>query len=79
MDINLDQEGTTRTHVPEITIKEPKKAGKIKWKMIPRETEDRGQRRPAYRRTLYAMEPSGRGVSRPRRSNLCRAKHGKHW
>jgi hypothetical protein len=44
MDIDRQQDATTKTQIPQIAIKEPKKAGKTKWKMIPRETGDSGAR-----------------------------------
>jgi hypothetical protein len=42
MDLNLEEEETMKRQIPEITVKEPSKKGKIKWKMLRRETEDRG-------------------------------------
>jgi hypothetical protein len=65
IDNNLEEQGTTKTTVPEITISEPERKGKVKWKMIARETEDRG----AWTRGEYFMQWSpgeggqeGRGV-----------------
>jgi hypothetical protein len=41
MDENLEKEKITKTQRPEMTIKERSKKGKIKWKMLPGETEGR--------------------------------------
>jgi hypothetical protein len=39
---DLEEQATVKATIPEITIKEPERKGQMKWKMIPRETEDRG-------------------------------------
>jgi hypothetical protein len=39
---DLQEEATLKATIPEITIKQPERKGQMKWKMLPRETEDRG-------------------------------------
>jgi hypothetical protein len=41
---DLEEEATVKATIPEITIKQPERKGQLKWKMLPRETEDRGAR-----------------------------------
>jgi hypothetical protein len=39
---DLEEEATVKATIPEITIKQQERKGELKWKMLPRETEDRG-------------------------------------
>jgi hypothetical protein len=54
---DLEEEATLKATIPEITIKQPERKGQLKWRMLPRETEDRG----AYHRGGFHSEWQNQG------------------